>query len=237
MLPRGQHPKVWPWVDLVFCSSRRHINHGIIPLMLKLSFVHILLASTWVADTADKWLFLPATSPTGRSANRRSPSCNAGPFQYGFCAEKTFGRAPTYGTAYPHLGQGGGANSTCTFYCNWWPMTVLSKQWQRWLAPAGTKPPSDVFRLVFQHRNKSTRKRDHSNFHSGYFVPIIFHDDDEFPRMFTVDLWRLTCLGLEFWLQFSGPSDTQKTCFGCFWDEFKINHINALSPVYSRLEL
>lgn len=27
MLPRGQHPKVRPRSDLLFCTSRRHINH------------------------------------------------------------------------------------------------------------------------------------------------------------------------------------------------------------------
>lgn len=37
-----QQPKVWRWADLVFGSSRRHIDRDIIPLMLKLSFVHIL---------------------------------------------------------------------------------------------------------------------------------------------------------------------------------------------------
>ncbi len=104
------HPKVWPWADLMFCSSRRHINRGIIPLMLKLSFVQILLASTWVTDTADKWLFLPATPPTSRLTNWISPSCNAGPFNMtSVCT--TFGQVQTYMRAYLHLGQGGGAKS------------------------------------------------------------------------------------------------------------------------------
>lgn len=67
-----QHPWIWPRVDLVFCSSRWHINRGIIPLMLKLIFVHILLASTWVADTADKWPFPPTASPTKGSTNQKS---------------------------------------------------------------------------------------------------------------------------------------------------------------------
>lgn len=137
-----QHPKVWPWADLVFCSSRRHINRGIIPLMLKLSFVHIMLALTWVADTADKWLFLPSTPPTSRSTNGDKPELQRWPLQYGTCVHNIWAGSNIWEGISPS-GRGGGTRSwcklsTCTFYCNWWPILVLSKLWQHWLAP-GTK--------------------------------------------------------------------------------------------------
>lgn len=45
------------WVP--FCSSKQHINHGIIPWMPKLSFVHIIvLASRWLADSVNKCLLI-----------------------------------------------------------------------------------------------------------------------------------------------------------------------------------
>lgn len=57
-----QHPRgrtlLWPCVDPVLRSTGLHINHGIISLMLKWSFVHrILLALTWVADNC--WQMVP----------------------------------------------------------------------------------------------------------------------------------------------------------------------------------
>lgn len=137
----AQHPEVWPWADLLFCSSRRHINRGIISLTLKLGFVHILLASTWVADTADKWLFLPTSPSTRRSTNRISSSCNPGPFNMLFVST-TSGLLQTYGRAYLHQGERGWSKiPTCAFYCNFWPISVLPKLWH-WLPPSGTITPS-----------------------------------------------------------------------------------------------
>lgn len=147
--PVSQHPEVWPWIDLVFCSSRQHINRGIIPLMLKLSFVHILLASAWVADTADKWLFLPATPPTSITTNGVSRSRNTGPFNMAF-VHTTFGRVPDIWEGIsPYGTRRRSKNSRCAFYCNWWPISVLSESWQHWLAPTGTKTPTDAFRSQF----------------------------------------------------------------------------------------
>lgn len=147
--PVSQHPEVWPWIDLVFCSSRQHINRGIIPLMLKLSFVHILLASAWVADTADKWLFLPATPPTSITTNGVSRSRNTGPFNMAF-VHTTFGRVPDIWEGIsPYGTRRRSKNSRCAFYCNWWPISVLSECWQHWLAPTGTKTPTDAFRSQF----------------------------------------------------------------------------------------
>lgn len=113
--------KVWPWADLMFCSSSLHINRGIISLMLKLSFVHILLALTWVADTADKWLFLPATPPTSRSANQTSSSYDTGPFSVLFVST-AFGASLNIREGAPLSGTKRWSKiSTWTFYCNFWP--------------------------------------------------------------------------------------------------------------------
>lgn len=120
-----QHPKVWPWVDLLFCSSRRHINRGIIPLMLKLSFVHILLASTWVARSADKWLFQPPTPPTSRSTNQKSLSSNAGPSLWYLCTQHWAGSNIWEGIS-PSGTRRWNKITTCTFYCNWWPISTLT---------------------------------------------------------------------------------------------------------------
>lgn len=133
-----RHPSVWPWVDLMFCSSRRHINRGIIPLMLKLSFVHILLASTWVADTADKWVFffLP-TTPSNQQINQSyKPKQQRWLLQYGICAHDIWAGSNIWEGISPSGMKRRSKICTCTLYCNWWPTSVLSNLW---LAAAGTK--------------------------------------------------------------------------------------------------
>lgn len=176
-----RHPSVWPWVDLMFCSSRRHINRGIIPLMLKLSFVHILLASTWVADTADKWVFffLP-TTPSNQQINQSyKPKQQRWLLQYGICAHDIWAGSNIWEGISPSGMKRRSKICTCTLYCNWWPTSVLSNLW---LAAAGTKKNKKKKTLRLSDRHLSD-------------LPI----NDEFVLMFTADLWSLTCLGMDFW--------------------------------------
>lgn len=86
-----------------------------------------------------------------------SPSYNTGPFNMVF-VHTAFGRVPTYGREYHHLGQGGSAKPVEAYFI------VVDDPYQSFQRSDNTdwllQDQTDAFRSVFQGKAKISKAKD-----------------------------------------------------------------------------
>lgn len=163
----------------------------------------------------------PSNQPINQSDK---PKVQRWPFRYGIYVHHIWAVSNIWEGIRPSGTRRWSKITTCTFYCNWWPISVISKHWgTHWLAPSGTKTHINACRCVLRSKQEHKEKNVESKT-PRYLVPMVFHHNDKFVRMLTEDLWSLTCLDMDFWCSSDGLSDTDI--------HSGINHIRVWSSVY-----